>query len=71
MVVNLLRRGVVKGIGFSTYQAFLFLIPRASADKLLYLPEQSVSVNKKSEVLALAHTLTLFVVPSGLEPELF
>jgi len=27
--------------------------------------------NKKSEALAHAHTLTLFVVPSGLEPELF
>ena len=32
---------------------------------------ESESENKKSEALALAPALTLFVVPSGLEPELF
>jgi hypothetical protein len=32
---------------------------------------ESESEKKKSEALALATALTLFVVPSGLEPELF
>jgi hypothetical protein len=32
---------------------------------------ESVSENKKSELLALAPTLTLFVVPSGLPPSPF
>ena len=44
--------------------------------KLFTLPKQececeSECENKKSEALAPAYALTLFVAPSGLEPELF
>jgi hypothetical protein len=63
-MVNLLRRKVVRATGFSTIGVNFSNTPEKCGC-------ESESENKKSELLALTHTLALFVVPSGLEPELF
>ena len=47
------------------------VIPKPGKNLARKCESECESENKKSELLAFALTLALFVVPSGLEPELF